>query len=67
MLLEIKVLHGDFIVITVNPSRHRITGSTDKKQEAEPESIWKEVPGLFYVLLDIRYIEKCCRHFLQSC
>lgn len=67
MLLEIKVFHGDSVLITVNPSRHRITGSTDKKQEVEQGSIWKEVPGLFYILLDIRYIEKCCRHFLQSC
>lgn len=68
MLLEIKVLRGDSILITVNPSRHGITGSTDKKQEVEQESIWKEVPGLFYILLDISYvIEKCSRHFLQSC
>lgn len=61
------MLHGDSILITVNPSRHGIIGSTDKKQEVEQGSIWKQVTGLFYILLYIRYIEKCFRHFLQTC
>lgn len=62
MLLEIKVLYEDSILITVNTSRSRKTGSRPNQ-----ESIWKEVPGLFYILLDIRYVEKCSRHFLQGC
>lgn len=62
MLLEIKVLHEDSILITVNTSRSRKTGS-----RANQESIWKEVPDLFYILLDIRYVEKCSSHFLLCC